>query len=52
MPTKLSKISAYVEEELYQKIKKMAEDNDRTISKQIIYMLKQYIEAENSKKIS
>ena len=46
MPTKLAKISAYVDDELYQKLKELAEANERTVSKQIIYIIKQYLKNE------
>ena len=46
MPTKLAKISAYVDQELYQELKELAEANERTVSKQIVYILKQYLKNE------
>ena len=46
MPSKLAKISAYVEHELYQELKELAEANERTVSKQIIYIIKQYLKNE------
>ena len=46
MPSKLAKISAYVDHELYQKLKETAEANERTVSKQIVYIIKQYLKKE------
>ena len=46
MPTKLAKISAYVDQELYQKLKELASANERTVSKQIVYIIKQYLKNE------
>ena len=46
MPTKLAKISAYVDQELYQELKETAEANERTVSKQIVYIIKQYLNNE------
>lgn len=46
MPSKLAKISAYVDHELYQGLKKLAEANERTVSKQIVYIIKQYLKNE------
>ena len=46
MPSKLAKISAYVDQELYQELKELAETNERTVSKQIVYIIKQYLKKE------
>lgn len=46
MPTKLNKISAYVDHELYQELKELSEANERTVSKQIVYIIKQYLKNE------
>ena len=46
MPSKLAKISAYVDQELYQELKELAEANERTVSKQIVYIIKQYLKNE------
>ena len=46
MPTKLAKISAYVDQELYQELKEVAQANERTVSKQMVYIIKQYLKKE------
>ena len=46
MPTKLAKISAYVDHKLYQELKELTEANERTVSKQIVYIIKQYLKKE------
>ena len=46
MPTKLAKIFAYVDQELYEELKEVAKANERTVSKQIVYIIKQYLKKE------
>ena len=43
MATDKKRISTYVNDDLYDKIKEMAEEQDRTISSMLLVILKQYL---------
>ena len=43
MATDKKRISTYVNDDLYDKIKDMAEEQDRTISSMLLVILKQYL---------
>ena len=43
MATDKKRISTYVNDELYDKIKEMAEEQDRTVSSMLLVILKQYL---------
>ena len=43
MATDKKRVSTYVNDELYDKIKVMAEEQDRTVSSMLLVILKQYL---------
>lgn len=43
MATDKKRISTYIDDELYNKIKKLAEEQDRTVSSMLLVILKQYL---------
>ena len=43
MATDKKRISTYVNDELYDKIKKLAVEQDRTVSSMLLVILKQYL---------
>lgn len=43
MATDKKRVSTYVNDELYNKIKDMAEEQDRTVSSMLLVILKQYL---------
>ena len=43
MATDKKRISTYIDDELYSKIKKLAEEQDRTVSSMLLVILKQYL---------
>ena len=43
MATDKKRVSTYVNDDLYDKIKKQAEEQDRTVSSMLLVILKQYL---------
>ena len=43
MATDKKRVSTYINDDLYNKIKKLAEEQDRTVSSMLLVILKQYL---------
>ena len=44
MPTNKKRVSTYVSDDLYEKIKDLADKEDRSISSMVLVILKRYLE--------